>query len=59
MKPEKTVHTVDNLDKQIQKISNELGDVSPLAINAAKEKSENIKAKKAAFYAKFKKKKND
>lgn len=32
MDKHKPVHTVDNLEKQITKISNDLGDISPVSL---------------------------
>jgi hypothetical protein len=54
---EKTIHTVDNIEKQIKTISNNLGDISPVALKKENERIEAKKAKKKAFYDKCKKKK--
>lgn len=53
---EKTVHTVDNIEKQIKTISNNLGDISPEALKKESERIEAKKAKKKAFFDKCKKK---
>lgn len=53
---EKTVHTVDNIEKQIKTISDKLGDISPKALKKEGERIETKKAKKKAFFDKHKKK---
>lgn len=56
MDKNKQVHTVDHIERQIRKISENLGDISPEALKKEGERIEAKKAKKKAFFDKCKKK---
>ena len=57
MDKNKPVHTVDYIEKQINTISTNLGDISPEALKKQAEANSARAAKKRAFYDKHKKKK--
>lgn len=57
MDKNKPVHTVDHIEKQINTISTNLGDISPEALKKRVEANNVRAAKKRAFYDKNKKKK--
>lgn len=55
MEKHKQVHTVDNLEKQINKISINLGDISPISLKKEAERIQVKNSQKKAFFDKHKK----